>query len=31
MKELKKMDGKIDFIKSDLNHLPICENCLYGK
>jgi hypothetical protein len=29
MKVLKKMDDKIDFIKSDLNHLPVCENCLF--
>jgi hypothetical protein len=31
MKKLKKMDDKNNFIKSDLNYLLVCENCLYGK
>jgi hypothetical protein len=31
MKELKKMDDKIDFIKNELNHLLVYENYLYGK
>jgi hypothetical protein len=28
MKELKKMDDRIDFINGDLNYLPLFENYL---